>query len=67
MKKIWARIGMSVDVSDELYEKLQRLDASSNEKDWDEGTDICADLFTQQGYMDGNCYMPDFESFEWDV
>ena len=50
-----------------MYEKLQRLDASSDENDWDEGRYICADLFMQHGYMDGDCYMPDFENFAWDV
>lgn len=58
MKRIWARVGMSLDISDEEYEELKKLR--------DENGDLTilecdSDLnlrFLERGYADGETYIP---------
>ena len=58
MKRIWARVGMSLDISDEEYEELK--------KQRDESGDLTilecdSDLnlrFVKDGYPDGETYIP---------
>lgn len=70
-KKIWARVGMSVEVSDEQYERIKAkaLDRKYTESNgyeiygdyWDDEVD---ELFMTKGVFDGDCYIP---SCEWEV
>lgn len=58
--KIWARIGITLDVSEEYYEELkERANGGDCELTEDEGAIWC-----QMGVVDGDCYIPD-EEFEW--
>ena len=58
MKRIWARVGMSLDISDEQYEELK--------KSRDENGDLTilecdSDLnlrFVKDGWPDGETYIP---------
>lgn len=72
-KRLWARIGMSCEVSDIEYEQLQYL---MKEKPLDAAI-MLHELFNKKGEIDGDCYLPydcadnpniddnfDFECFE---
>ena len=54
MKRLWARIGMSVDISDEEYAKIKVLLQEDEEKT----RAILTQLFTNKGYLNGDSYMP---------
>lgn len=64
MKTIWARVGMSVEVTDKQYEELRQL--ALNEE-YDEEYEVYDDLelpdwllvkFEKKGKIDGDCYIP---------
>lgn len=59
MKTIWARIGMSLEVSDAEYDHLResvRLEGGSfDDLDLD---DDFAHRFQKNGYVDGDSYIP---------
>ena len=55
MKRLWARIGMSVDVTDEEYDVIKTLMDSGLE---DGAKTILAAMFHSRGYFDGDSYMP---------
>lgn len=60
-KKIWARIGITLEVSDEQYWELRnRLD----EKGHCQLSEKEGKLWQSMGVVDGDCYIPD-EEFEW--
>ena len=52
MKKIWARIGMSFEVSDNDYEELKIAMANNDE------TVVNNLLFNSNHYVEGNSYLP---------
>lgn len=55
MKKLWARIGMSVDITDEEYEVIKTLMDGGIEE---EARKILFQLFVDRGYINGDSYMP---------
>ena len=55
MKKLWARIGTTVEITDEEHEKLKVL-FQENE---DEARKVLTQLFVKRGYLNGDSYMPD--------
>ena len=55
MKRLWARIGMSVDVTDEEYDVIKTLMDGGLK---DEVKEILSKLFRDRGYLDGDSYMP---------
>ena len=55
MKRLWARIGMSVDVTDDEYYVIKTLMDGGLE---DEVRKILMPLFLNRGYFDGDSYMP---------
>lgn len=59
MKKIWARIGMTAEVSDEEYEIITKLTNSKLDNEFAEGQHLISKLFRERGHMDGNSYLPD--------
>ncbi len=64
MKKIWARIGMTAEVSDEEYERIKKLTNSKFDNEFIEGQRLMSKVFRERGRMDGNSYMPDKSCFE---
>ena len=54
MKRLWARIGVAVDVTDEEYVKIKTL-LQENEE---EAIELLKQLFTNNGYLNGDSYMP---------
>ena len=65
MKTVWARIGMSVKVTDEQYEMLRRKALNPDYPEEDEVYDDFEDLpkwlldkFEDEGEIDGDCYIP---------
>ena len=54
MKTLWARIGMSVSVTDEEYDKMQELIA----EDEDEASEMISKIFLERGVIYGDSYMP---------
>ena len=55
MKRLWARIGMSVEITDEEYDAIKTwMDAGLEDKT----REILSGLFRNRGYFDGNSYMP---------
>lgn len=59
MKKVWARIGMSVEVTDEEYKEIKKNFGCE-----DELSDEVVAMFISRGKPDGDSYIPD--SFWWD-
>ena len=67
MKEIWARIGMSVKITDEEYNKIKQL-AINEESTESHGYEVFDDLdvfpewlekkFETEGTIDGDCYIP---------
>lgn len=57
MRKIWARIGMSLMVSDEEYAKL--LERNKEEEIAFEDDDELGKRFAEEGWADGEGYIPD--------
>lgn len=59
MKKIWLRVGMTVEVSEEQYNELENmsLDFCGNYRDVD-APDWLIDLVEDKGKCDGDCYIP---------
>lgn len=55
MKKLWARIGMSVDITDDEYYVIKTLLDGGLE---DEVREILLNLFKNKGYFNGDSYMP---------
>jgi hypothetical protein len=55
MKRLWARMGMSVDVTDEEHAELVELLKEGKE---DEAREIIVDMFLCNGYINGDSYMP---------
>jgi hypothetical protein len=55
MKRLWARIGMNVDVTDEEYDVIKILLDGGLE---DEARKILWELFKTRAYMNGDSYMP---------
>ena len=72
MKKVWARIGMTVEVTDEQYEALRKEalnpDFPEEDKVYDDLDDFpkwLLDKFEKEGEMDGDCYIPGCCWSEW--
>lgn len=68
MKTIWARIGMSVEITDEEFEKLKNTAHDPNSKAY--GYDLYGDLdvtewllekFQKSGKINGDSYIPQDE------
>lgn len=59
MKKIWARIGMTAEVSDKEYRKIKELTNSRKDGDLAKGQLFISKLFREKGSPCGNSYMPD--------
>ena len=55
MKTLWARIGMSVRITDEEEEQVKTL--LNNDKKV-EAREMLLDLFLSRGYIDGDSYLP---------
>ena len=55
MKKLWARIGMSVNITDEEHATIKTLLSEGKEE---EARVILARLFINKGYYNGDSYMP---------
>lgn len=55
MKTLWARVGMSIDITDAEHEKLIQL---INNGDDDMARAIISKLFLNQGRINGDSYMP---------
>lgn len=55
MKRLWARIGMSVDITDDEYYVVKTLLDAGLDK---EARSILLDLFLDRGYFNGDSYMP---------
>lgn len=69
MKKIWARIGMSSEVTDEEYEDLKKLAMHNGRLDDLNDTDFpdwLIEKFKNKAIMDGESYIPQivFEDLE---
>ncbi len=64
MKKVWARIGISMQIADELYDALkeQSVDEYGRYGDVELNEDT-ANLFFARGTVDGDSYIP-ASSFE---
>ena len=58
MKRIWARIGMSLMVPDEEYEKLKKRTERNGDYEFD-GSNKLAKRFVKDGKPDGECYIPE--------
>lgn len=65
MKKIWARIGMSLEVTDTQYEVLRHLAAEMDSEEAGEPVYLELDLeenmvkeFLKRGVPDGDSYIP---------
>lgn len=56
MKKLWARIGMELEVTDEEYERIKDK-ARNDDYDFDEGDDL-AKRFISDGKLSGESYIP---------
>ena len=54
MKQLYVRVGMSVDCTDEEYEKLHELMSYSHEK----AEDFLWDLYLKNHSISGKCYLP---------
>ena len=69
MKKIWLRVGMKVEVSEEQYNELENmsLNGGSSYRDVD-APDWLIDLVEDKGECDGDCYIPldVFAESDWD-
>ena len=65
MKTIWARVGMSVEVTDEQYEEVRKL--ALNDKgfyeDLEDFPDWLDEKFEKEGKIDGDYYIP--ETYWW--
>lgn len=59
MKKIFARIGMTAEISDEEYERIKKLTNSKLDNEFVECQRLMSKIFREKGHMDGNSYMPD--------
>jgi hypothetical protein len=55
MKRLWARIGMSVDVTDEEYTKIKTMMEDGR---LSEAREILVDMFLNRAYLIGDSYMP---------
>lgn len=55
MKRLWARIGMSVDITDEEYAEIKAL---LNENKRQEVNKILSQMFLNRAYRNGESYMP---------
>ena len=55
MKRLWARIGMSVDVTDDEYDEIKNLMEDGFEY---EAKEMVSELFRIRGYCNGDSYMP---------
>lgn len=55
-KTIWARISMSLEVSDEEYEKLKK--DNNDDIEFDSDSEL-AERFLKDGWLDGVSYIPD--------
>ena len=64
MKKIWARIGISLDISDDEWKEL--LERSSDGKDEITLTEEEANRFVKNGKVDGDSYIPEYALFRDD-
>ena len=60
MKTIWARIGMSLEVTDEEYEYLKNHpgECEGDVSETDDDNNLFK-RFVKDGYIDGDCYIPD--------
>ena len=54
MKRLWARIGMSIPCTDEEYEELKLL----METDVDKAQDLLWKMVYKTSYYDGESYLP---------
>lgn len=54
MKRLWARIGTTIQCSDEEYEKLKEL----METDEDKAQSFLWDLYNKHHELDGESYLP---------
>lgn len=54
MKRLWARIGMSIPCTDEEYEELKLL----METDTDKAQDLLWKMVYKTSYYDGESYLP---------
>lgn len=66
MKKIWARVGITVEVPDNKYNELKKRCKSNNN---DCLTEEEAEYFRKNGFIDGESYIPEncWDNYEWAV
>ena len=55
MKTLWARVGMSVDITEEEHTQIKQLIECGRD---DEAGKILTELFVNRGYFSGDSYMP---------
>ena len=62
--KLWARVGVSIPVTEEEWRELGRLSAVWADDDRDDASGTFAEKFWEyydrKHYADGDCYLPDF-------
>lgn len=63
MKKLWARVGMELEVTDEEYESIQEK-AMGEDYCFDEDSEL-AKRFISDGKLSGESYVPDDCLDEW--